>query len=343
MDAPYSRQSARSEVPAADTDAERLRSLIAYAVLAPSDRNTQPWTFAVSGETLDLLADRSRLMPHGDPDGRTLAISCGAALYYLRLAARHFGFAAQVDRLPDRAAPDLLARIRLVPAPAPTRAEERLFDAIPDRHTNRRPFRHGFVPPYLLTQLARAAEAEGAWLTVVENADHREALAELVAEGDRLRMEDPDVREERIGWIRPATSPSQDGLPGYALGLPAPLDFATGLLASLLRHDEHGRGLAFVETTLATGPGVLAILGTAHDAPANHLRAGEALARVLLRATAAGLSASFLNAPIEVPALRSRVATYAGRAGWPQLLLRLGYGPDVPPTPRRPAGDVTAS
>lgn len=61
---------------------------------------------------------------------------------------------------------------------------------------------------------------------------------------------------------------------------------------------------------------------------------------MLLLATAERLSASFLNQPIEVPALRPELARTLGVAGQPQLLLGLGYGADVPPTPRRAVEDV---
>jgi hypothetical protein len=329
-------------VPAAGSAEDRLKSLLRFAVLAPSDRNTQPWIFRVEGDALELEADETRRMPHGDPDGRTLTISCGAALYYLRLAARHYGYVAAVERLPDAGRPRLLARVRLEPGPAPSKPEEALFDAIPDRRTNRRSFHEGFVPPYLVAQLEAAAAEEGAWLAIEAVRERREALAELIAEGDRIRMADPALREERAAWIRRPGRDTHDGLPAHAFGMPEPLDFATSLVAAVVRHDDRGNAQAFVDTERATGPGLLVILGTFADTPTDWLRAGEALAHVLLRATAAGLSASFLNSPIEVPALRRRVALAAGRPGEPQLLMRLGYGPEVPPTPRRGVDEVVS-
>jgi hypothetical protein len=85
---------------------------------------------------------------------------------------------------------------------------------------------------------------------------------------------------------------------------------------------------------------VLAALGTEGDAPANWLAAGQALQRVLLRATAAGLSASFMNQPIEVAELRPRLREVAGGAAYPQMLMRLGYGPRPATEPRRPLDEV---
>ena len=56
---------------------------------------------------------------------------------------------------------------------------------------------------------------------------------------------------------------------------------------------------------------------------------------MLLRASAEGVAASFLNQPVEVPALRLQVAALLPQPGFPQVAVRLGDGPQVPPAPRR--------
>ena len=70
---------------------------------------------------------------------------------------------------------------------------------------------------------------------------------------------------------------------------------------------------------------------------------------MLLTACAAGVAASFMNQPLEVPALRERVAALLqaaddpaspGDTAMPQLVLRFGYAPEGRPTPRRPVDDV---
>ena len=67
---------------------------------------------------------------------------------------------------------------------------------------------------------------------------------------------------------------------------------------------------------------------------------GQALARVLLRAAADGVSVSFLNQAVEIPELRLKLRTLLGTGGSPQLVLRMGYGPETKPTPRRSVKDV---
>ena len=70
------------------------------------------------------------------------------------------------------------------------------------------------------------------------------------------------------------------------------------------------------------------------------LAAGQALARVLLRAGAENVWASYLNQPIELAELRPELCETIGCGGYPQLLLRMGYGPEVRPTLRRPVTEV---
>ena len=83
------------------------------------------------------------------------------------------------------------------------------------------------------------------------------------------------------------------------------------------------------------------MLGTDGDSAREWLAAGQALGYILLCARAEGVSASYLNQPIEVAELRPRLAAAIGRpAAFPQLLLRLGYAGDRKPTPRREAAEV---
>lgn len=65
------------------------------------------------------------------------------------------------------------------------------------------------------------------------------------------------------------------------------------------------------------------------------------LSRMLLTAQTVNVWSSFLNQPIEVPELRPKVQELMKEEkGYPQIILRMGYGEDVKPTPRRPIDEV---
>ena len=74
--------------------------------------------------------------------------------------------------------------------------------------------------------------------------------------------------------------------------------------------------------------------------PADWLRAGEALERVLLEITRHGFVASPLTQVTEVPSARAELRRELGMTDYPHVLLRIGRAPVTPPTQRRPIVDV---
>ena len=328
---------ALDEFPITGTTQDKLRAAVRYAVRAPSIHNTQPWLFRLVGDALELRADRSRALPVVDPDDRELIISCGAALFHLCLALRRFGSAPQIERLPNAADPDLLARVHVTGPWERTAEDMALFQAIPRRRTNRRSFEDRLLPAGLGAALEAAAQADGAWLHVFRTPEARSAIAGLVSEGDRIQMADKRFRRELAAWLRPNWTSARDGMPGFALGMGDVMAAAGPLIA---RTFDVGRGKAAHDEELAEGSPLLALLGSAQDTSYHWLVTGEALSHVLLRAQVDGVSASYLNQPIEVAELRPRLQLVAGRPGYPQMLLRLGVGRQVTETPRRPVSDV---
>ena len=105
-----------------------------------------------------------------DPFGRELLISCGAALYGLRLAVRLLGYLPMVDVLPDAGQPDLLARVRVGYQVPPAQHDWAMLAAVPHRHTHRGPFSPEPIPAGLLHGLQHDAVAEGATLVLLDPA-----------------------------------------------------------------------------------------------------------------------------------------------------------------------------
>lgn len=336
LDDPWEVQEADFPVDAMPED--QLRFLLNYAVLAPSSHNAQPWLFRLSGDEVALLADRTRALPVADPEDRELIMSCGAALLNLRVAIRHFGFSGDVRAFSDLRDPDLLAYVRMGDRGTSSDSDSDLFRCIPRRRTFRFPFEDRPVETGVATRLSDVAADEGCTLSLFEDPDSKNALADLIAEGDRIQGGDRSFRRELASWIHPNRSHSRDGIPGYGIGL-GDLKSLTGPF--VVRTFDQGRGRAAHDRELAEGSPLLAVLSTSADNPASWLEAGQALQRVLLTACAHGLYASFLNQPIECPTLRPRVAEIVGN-GVPQVILRLGPGRTVRCSPRRSVMDVLA-
>jgi nitroreductase len=317
--------------PAARPDREELDGLIEHAVRAPSVLNTQPWRFVVddTGPAVRLYADRGRQLAALDPRGRELTVSCGAALLYLRIAAEHRGLDPVVRALPDGGGPDLLAVVTFRPDHRQG-GDDRLFRALTDRRTNRRPFTDEPVPFGVAAELAGAAAAEGAALHVFDEPDGKGALARLVAEGVLAQGADRAVSADIQTWLRPKDDPRPDGVPDSAQGM---WDRHSSMRTPAADVAEYKSRL------VQRAPAVL-VLTTEGDGPADWLAAGQALARALVVAADRGLAASYANEPVEVERLRPEVAALVG-GGHPQIVFRVGYPKSEPASPRRPAHDVT--
>ena len=318
--------------PLGDSRAEQLRYVLRYAALSPSTRNTQPWRFRIVGDALELHADRSRALPVLDPRGRELMMSCGAALLHVRVALRTFGHEADVTTVPDGTDGDLVARVTVGASRPATRDDYALFRAMPRRHTHRGRFEARHLPPAVLGKLASAAEAEGALLRPLTGVERRSA-ADLVVEGHGRQWRRRDFRRELATWTRDNLTRRGDGLPGYALGLG---DLASRLLPLAVSTLDL-RAVRRVRRLALEAP-LLVVLATREDDAAAWLAAGQATARVLLRANVEHLSASFLNQAIQEPELRGRFAEIVGAT--PQLLLRVGYAGRTRATPRRAVQEI---
>ncbi|MEF9441284.1 nitroreductase family protein [Burkholderia sp. 1A5] len=317
---------------------DQLKSLLAYAVLAPSSHNSQPWRFIVNGATIAVCADRVRALPVVDPFDRELIISCGAALLNLRVALDHAGLAHTISTFPSEVDPDLLALVRVCDDGYSDRSLGGLFDAIQARVTTRAPFESTAVPDEIQRELIAAGVAEGAEVACIDSIAHRARVAELVAQADQQQFADPRFRRELASWIDPRRR--VDGMPAFAAGVPTLLDFAAPVVTMAVRTFDLGNGLAALHHQLVGASPLIVCLSTVRDDREAWLAAGQALERILLVAARAGYTASYLNQPIETAALRADLGRTLGLRGEPQLLLRVGRGPHTPHSPRRPLGEV---
>jgi len=329
-----------SDFPRNGTAAEKARFAVGYAILAPSSHNTQPWRFVIVDDELLVCADRSRSLAVIDPFDRELIISCGAALFNLRVVFARFAVPIEVTPFPQSTDPDILARIVFPRSGSTTPDLGQLFDAMTLRATNRLAFVEAPPPDDLLQRIRSAATAEGIDIGLAQSEGDRERIAALVAEADRRQFGDPHFRRELASWIHP--SRSSDGMPAYSQGIDPLVDATTPIVAMVIRTFDVGHGVAATHAALARGSPLIVVLSTTVDNAESWLATGQALERVLLGVAASGFSASYLNQPIEVPELRTRLAEEAGTAQYPQLVLRIGRGPTVPHSPRRPLTDVLA-
>jgi nitroreductase len=310
--------------------------LLTAAIAAPSMHNTQPWRFRVTGSTIDVHLDRGRALPEADPTGRAQYLSVGAVVFNLRCRAAAMGLLTRFTWLPERRLPDLISRVtveRSLRPLDPTLVV--LSEQVGRRHTFRGPMRERHVPSHVLDALRTVAAQEGASLTVLAPPMVQRLLL-LTGEADVLDSLDEERLREQSDWT--GGTRADEGVPSSALG-PRPTVPGAPVRDLGMHNDDRKPQAAEFELHPT-----LAILSTAGDGPVDWLNAGAALQRVLLTITRHGLSASFLNQPLERPNLRLWVGELVRPAGFPHMVLRVGQGTATPwgrretsePTPRRP-------
>jgi nitroreductase len=325
--------------------------LAATAARAPSLHNSQPWQFRFRRDAIELYADPARNLQQADPLGREMLISCGAALYGLRLAMRNLGYLPKVEVLPDPAQPGLLARVWSCGHESVSLQERELIAAIPHRHTHRGPFAPGRVSARLLAAMCGDAAAEGASLVLLDQPGQVRDLVGLTAAAGQLQQASPQIQAELRMWARPAGSAARDGIPGHAQAPPDPADGPGALRAWRPRPEEPAherlpqRDFGIPGTLPGGGPlpTATAVLITRADGPADWLKAGQALDRLLLHAATHWVFARLQSQPLESPWTRAEIRSRLCLNGFPQLLLQFGRANIAPATARRPTAEFTAT
>jgi len=317
--------------------ADHAQYLIATAARAPSVHNSQPWQFRVGQDAVELWCDPRR-RTWSDASGREMLISCGAALFGLRLALRSLGVQPAVELLPDPARLRLLARVRPGRAVPVNAIEARMLAAVPHRHTHRGAFEPGALPPGLLPGLQNDALIEGAELAFIPPGLGYQRLAGLAASAARRGNLDPRARATIRRWTRAAGRPERDGIPAAALAADQARRARAGRLPQ--RDFDLGRNLGR-QSADGTPPSVTAILLTRGDRRVDWLRAGQALQRMLLRAASEWVFASLYTEPLEYQVTRVLIPGQVGIPGHAQMILQFGRARITASTARRSPDELT--
>jgi hypothetical protein len=335
--------------------AEGPLALVHAAILAASPHNTQPWIFAVAPDRIDLYADESRNLGTIDGLRRELHLGLGCALENLLLAAAPHGLVATPTLHPATDPDEPVATIELAAA---GRSASAHYDAIPNRHTNRGPYRSAVaLGGDLVSELERlAADLAGTRLVWWSSAADRAAFASATVAASRAILADAEQSRDSARWLRfdaDAIERHRDGLGVDALGLSPLVAGAIKMLPtpSQRRIDESWlRATEQVHTATAPLFGAI-VVGDDRDRR-QRLRAGQLWQRIQLSATLAGVVGQPLSQLVErrdreielglPPVFGDTLRSLAGSSDWSVVLpFRLGYPErSAPASPRRSVASV---
>lgn len=334
---------------AAGTSGDPRIFALSHAILAPNPHNRQPWIAELStpGE-ITLYFDTSRRLPETDPFDRQLTIGLGCFVELLAMAAAETGHRADVSLFPDGAPQPLLderpvARIRLVADKSVQR--DPLFAQVFLRHTNREAYDMR-RPVSAQTLDGIAASVRSARMDHATGAEEVVALRTLTWDAMEIELRTYRTMKESVDLMRIGKAEIEAYPDGISLG--GPLNEGLELLGlmdrqAMLDPDSmvFAEGMKAQKVQFDTAMGFL-WLATPGNARSDQIAAGRDYVRMHLAVTEAGLSLQPFSQALQE--YEEMAGTYAdmrsalgiGENETLQMLVRLGYGPEIKASPRWP-------
>ena len=329
-----SQQSVRVKEQAVTTVNTLIGHIIPSAILAASAHNTQPWKFKVTNSTVDVFVDWDRHLTVSDPSLRELYISIGCAITNILVAAKYWDYEPKLSYFPEgEGKKSPVARIVCnKPNHSSNGNNAALFTAIVNRRTDRNVYDK---QPLTNNEKQALPIIDNEDITLLEDNDKIDKIAKLTEEATIRTLSRKDFKEELSHWVRNNWTSQHDGMPGYAMGIPAPLSLVGSIMVRLAPiHKQEGPK---TREQMNSSSAVI-IIGSKTDSQINWVKSGQAMEQVWLEATAAGLSVAPLIASVEAGEdTRSSLKQILGTNLLPQSVLRLGHTDHKPlrSSPRR--------
>lgn len=320
----------------------RLKFLLRFAILAPSTHNSQPWLFKIRDNRCYLYLDETRRLPQADPIGRDLYISIGCALENFVIAARYFKVFDSLNYGPF-AENNLLveAIIKEDFSKEFDQDYESLIRIIPRRSNARGLFRKESVPQLvredILAQVKNEYLTDGIAIHFIEDKESIREIASLTADGLKIAYNNPLFRQEMSCWINNNFSSRKEGIPGYALKMPAWISF---IFPFIVRNFNIGSKLAKLNYWSLNSAPLICIITAPENKPLTWLQIGRLAERLMLELNSREFNTSIFVASIEMGDLYQKVQRIIGTNDLPQFLFVIGkIDSKQKPTPRHSVED----
>lgn len=325
----------------------RLKAL-SYAILSPNPHNRQPWLAELVGETeIILTCDLDRRLPHTDPFDRQITIGLGCFLETLVIAAAEDGYQAEIEYFPcgepwGRLDDKPIAKIKM--KLDASIAKDPLFQFIKKRRSNKLPYDTTRPVDVDAADKLLINSENDAVIGVIVEPQVIERLRDLSWRAHKVESYTPRTMQESIDLMRIGKSEINANPDGIALGgFQLELASNLGLLDRAQMADPNStafkQGLDMFYDIMHSAMGYV-IVETQDNNRRSQLDAGRTWMRVNLTATQEGvaihpLSQALQEYPEMVPLYDElNKEFHCFEPGRIQMFARVGYAPDVGPSPR---------
>lgn len=321
---------------------------LSYAILAPNPHNQQPWLIKLEGDNrVSLFFNDEQDLPHTDPFDRQLTIGLGCFLELMTMAANAHGYAVDLELFPEGFSDEGLDERPVAHAtfrPDASVSADPLWAQVPHRRSNKEPFDVSRkVPEQALADVLAAPRATMAGGSIDEG--DISFWRQFTSDALMIEIETPRTYKESVDVFRigkAEVNASPDGI-----------DFSGAMFDSMRVTGLFTRDVILDTTSVAYQQGIAAVLANTETAMGHvwlvsegntrldQIATGSDWLRLNLATTAAGLGYQPLSQALqEYPEMESLYAEVherlAPNGGTVQMLGRIGYGVDVPVSPRWP-------
>lgn len=323
-------------------------SCLAYAILAPSPHNRQPWKVTLTGDKgIELYCDLDRRLPATDPFDRQTTIGLGGFLELLRMAAANMGYSAVITAFPEGQPSNrsVLDHRRIASITLEKTAVEKdpLFDQVLNRRSTKETFLvERDVSAQVLDQLTSVSTHHNvAGFVELKQAAQ---LKQTIYEGMAIEFGAKATLEESVQLMRFGKTQIERDPDGIDIGGPMMEMFiASGILTRENFSDPKGAlvldYLNRVKSVFDTSKGFVWVTSEGNSRK-DQLKAGADYLKLNLQASALGLAMQPVSQTLqEYPAMAALFQQVhkqlnVVQPARVQMLARIGYADRPSPSPR---------
>ena len=304
---------------------EDIRTILQESMNAPSGSNSQPWKFRVRVGEIEVIAMPEKDHPILNFRNRGTWVAHGALLENILIAASAHGYRARCRAFPTPQRPNVTAVVSLTKGDP---ARNPLYDALPRRASNRKPYA---TEPLTTAEkeslLGAAADVGGGEVRLAEGPTALQSIGRALSVNEIVTLESETLHKlfvREVVWREKEERERGSGLLLRTMELAPPQRF---MLKTFLRHWPVMRALNHIGAARGIAKGnaktyaAAAAMGAIiiEDKDEAFLSAGRMMERIWLQVTTMGLSMQ-LFAGITFLAQRARSGSFPEI---PQELVRL--------------------
>ncbi len=305
-----------------DSNEDRIRFLINFAILAPSSHNSQPWRFMIKESVIEIYLEQKRLLSIGDKNNRQALISLGCAAENIIVAADYYGYIITkiISDSLDYSFP--VISIKLVSEGVIHKEQpSHLIHQIVRRTVNR----GKYIKPIdgsVVVEIKKIAIPDME-IDIISDKTKISKLTDIALNATAESMLDKEFRSELSNFVISNTSSKKYGMPGFTIGFPgivsyvAPFMLKTFNLSSVARKRE--------DPLLREQTPQIGIISTKNDGLADWVNVGSVFERMSLILTRNDASVAVWAAPIQIGGHFQDISKVLGLYNRPQMFLRIGF------------------